>query len=1224
MRLRNLLPSLILPILFLCSSIPGFTQNSLNPKPSTSEFPYWIEMMQQPEVNFYTVKQAFDDYWKDRPITRSSGWKQYKRWEYKTQLRIKKDGTRPDPSQNFKAYTKYFSQHTKNKEGNGNWISLGPSQVPNGSNGLGRLNAIAFHPVNSQMLYVGAPSGGLWRTTDGGQSWNSNTDDLPTLGVSSIVVDPQNPDILYMGTGDRDAGDAAGIGVMKSTDGGNTWSLSNTGMGTVVVGKLLIHPLNSSVLFAAASNGLYKSTDAGSNWTQVSSAGNFKDLVFKPGDPNVLYATQGGVFYKSVNGGNSFYVTGQGLTGGARGVIGVSPANPELVYFLLCNSESFKAIFRSSDAGESFTERSNSPNIMSWGCDGGNGGQAWYDLDIAVDPLNPDIIFAGGVNIFRSQNGGTDWEIVAHWYGGCDVDDVHADLHVLEYSPVDGRLYAGNDGGIYFTENGGEDWQMISQGLTIGQVYKIGQSATSAGLTMNGYQDNGTSCFDGTTWRNVMGGDGMECAIDKTNVLYKYGTVYYGSIDRIYNFSNQGNIASNGTNGITEEGAWVTPFILHETDPNTMFIGYKNVWRSNNVKAFNVNSVTWTKISSFNGSNGRVLEQSPANPDILYVVKENEKIYRTDNANDANPQWVDLSNGISAIGTPTDLECHPLNPAIVYMTGNNKVYKSINYGQSWTDISASLPDVSYNTVIYCAGSQEGLYVGSDIGVFYKDASMTDWISFSNGLPATAEITELDIYYDQANPANNKIKAATYGRGLWESNLFESQPVAALTSDYTQMPAGCGINFTDLSMGFPTSWKWEFPGGTPSQSTQQNPQNILYAATGSFDVSLIVSNSQGSDTLILPGYITISGAILPQPGFTASDSIFCSGPAVVTFSDTSTYCPTTWLWTFDPPTVSFLNGTTANMQSCTVQFNSDGAYTVTLTVGNVNGSIPYTRNSFIVVGGLSLPFYDNFESGKLATKAWEITNPNNDKTWEVVSTGGNGPGIKSARVYIFGTNSYGRRDRLITPPLNLSGLEEVSLYFKHAYAQYQTDYTDSLIIYASDNCGTSWTRLFSGGDDGTGSFATHAPQIFSFVPSANTDWCGGPYGSSCLAVDLGDFAGKKNVKIAFETVSGLSNNIYIDDVWIDSPEGIAEPVSESGFALYPNPGTGLFRLESKLNQQIQSVTVFSAYGQVLHQYGSRYVQKGETIEIRLEGQAPGVYYLQVQTEGKMVSKKIMLQ
>jgi hypothetical protein len=313
-----------------------------------------------------------------------------------------------------------------------------------------------------------------------------------------------------------------------------------------------------------------------------------------------------------------------------------------------------------------------------------------------------------------------------------------------------------------------------------------------------------------------------------------------------------------------------------------------------------------------------------------------------------------------------------------------------------------------------------------------------------------------------------------------------------------------------------------------------------------------------------------------------------------------------------------------MQSCTVQFNNDGEYTVTLTVGNVNGSVPYTKNSFVVIGGLPLPFYDDFESGTVNSKAWEITNPNNDRTWEVIGTGGNGPGNKSARVFIFGTNSYGRRDRLITPPLDLTTLGEASLFFKHAYAQYQTDYTDSLIIYASDDCGSHWTRLYSTGDDGTGSFATHAPQIFSFIPNLTTDWCGGPFGSECLVVNLDAYAGKKNVRIAFETVSGLSNNIYIDDVWIDSPDAIQESDLIKNIILYPNPSKGIFTLESTSNQTVQSLSVYSAFGQCILKMNARSVAAGEKIVLDLKDHAGGIYFLQLDLNGKILTQKLIVQ
>jgi len=201
--------------------------------------------------------------------------------------------------------------------------------------------------------------------------------------------------------------------------------------------------------------------------------------------------------------------------------------------------------------------------------------------------------------------------------------------------------------------------------------------------------------------------------------------------------------------------------------------------------------------------------------------------------------------------------------------------------------------------------------------------------------------------------------------------------------------------------------------------------------------------------------------------------------------------------------------------------------VQLTVSKCNGSNSLTKSQIIRVGGRLLPFTDDFENGDLARKGWTTENPNNDKTWEIVSTDGNPPGNKSARVFIFGTNSTGRRDRLISPPFDLSGLTNASLWFKHSYAQYQTDFTDSLIVYITDDCGATWQRLYQGGDDGTGTFATHAPQTSSFVPAVQGDWCDGPFGSPCHVIPISQYTGKNHVQIAFETYSGMSNNIYID-------------------------------------------------------------------------------------------------
>jgi len=598
-----------------------------------------------------------------------------------------------------------------------------------GYEGLGRINALAFHPTNPDIIYIGAPAGGLWYTTNGGNDWQTTTDVLPTLGVSAIAVDPTNPSTIYIGTGDRDASDAPGVGVMKSIDNGLTWQMSNTGMGNKIVGDLLIDNTNTQIIYAATTNGLFKSTDGGATWV-LKTGGGFKDLAFKPGNTSIIYATQGGKFYLSVDAGETWSTITSGIPSGTRGVIAVTPANPEIVYFLLSKSDnSFRGLYRSTDAGVNFTEMSSSPNIMGWDCNGGTGGQAWYDLALEADPVNADIIYAGGVNVWKSMNGGANWQISGHWYGGCGVSEVHADQHIMAANPVNNRIYLGNDGGIYYSLNNGTSWVEITAGLVISQAYKLGQSATVDDLVVNGYQDNGTSLFETDFWKSIGGGDGMECAIDPTAPSYRYTTVYYGSINRVIGYNSK-QIAGKGVNGITEDGAWVTPFIIAENDPNTMFIGYKNIWRSKNIKNPSSSGVTWTKISTINTGNLDVLEQSPVNPEILYA-SSGGSLYLCTNALQNNPTWINITSQLLSGSAISDIETSPFVENTVYIIQDKKIYKSENKGATWIDISGNLPAIHFSSIVYYKNSIEGLYVGSDAGVYYKDNSMTDWILFSN-------------------------------------------------------------------------------------------------------------------------------------------------------------------------------------------------------------------------------------------------------------------------------------------------------------------------------------------------------------------------------------------------------------------------------------------------------------------------------------------------------------
>lgn len=756
----------------------------------------WIDRMQDPDVDFRALQQDFYRYWEGRTDYKSNGYKVFKRWEYIHENLVQPDGKLQRPEMVWQEYSRYMraweAKSATMRSPGGTWTSIGPNAYPTNNTGqpcgMGRVNALAFHPTDAATIYAGAANGGFWKTTNDGTTWSNLSNNLPWLGVSAILIHPSNPNTIYIGTGDRDGGDSPGIGVFKSLDGGLRWEQMNYGMGNAVVGAMLMHPGDPNTLLAATSTGIYRTTNGGADWS-LRITGDFRDIRFKPGDPTVVYATRKTTpaeFYRSSNGGVTWGLVTSGIPTagiGSRMVIGVTPADPNTVYLvqMLASNENFAGLLKSTDAGLTFTTQSTSPNIFDYACDGsGTASQANYDLCIDVDPANANIIYVGSINNWKSTDGGVTWTIVSHWVGSnfsshptanCAVS-VHSDQHVFERSPHNGRLYEGNDGGVYYTSDNGATWPQVTNNIGIAQVYRIGLGVSNSNLVLAGLQDNGSfSTLDGSNYYCTRGGDGTECLIDYSNSNYCFNTYVNGKISR----SSTGpsgvysNIASNGTNGITEEGGWVTPYFLHRTVPTTMFAGYKNVWRTTDIRATPATAVAWQAISTGETNTVIALDQSAANVDLMYVVRSGS-IKRTENANAAPASVTWTACALPAGLTPNDLKADYTDANKVYAVADARVFKSTNMGATWTEISGSLPNLEINCLALDKNGNEAIYIGNQTGVWYRDASLSDWVLFSNGLPP-ADIRELEIYYD-SNVDNSRITAATYGRGIWQSDLIQ--------------------------------------------------------------------------------------------------------------------------------------------------------------------------------------------------------------------------------------------------------------------------------------------------------------------------------------------------------------------------------------------------------------------------------------------------------------------
>ena len=831
----------------------------------TANYPYWIDMMQDRSINFYRTQSAFEKYWENREVTKSSGWKQFKRWEWESQQVIDIHGNFPNEEIQYRDFMEMLEESVEDKFGifsiigagcgsQCDWKELGPVYLPKNNtsqmNGMGRLNAIALHPTDTNTLYAGACAGGFWTSKDGGKTWSVYKDSLPTLGVSCIAVNPNNPDTMYFGSGDRDHSSALGFGVFRSINAGESWVRMNSGMGNQTVGKLIIDPTNTNILLAATNNGVYRSTNAAGSWTRTLTSTNTKDIVFKPGNSNIVYATRVGLFYRSTNNGVTWTQVTNGLptTGVSRAVIAVSPLDDNLVYYWVANGKVHQGFYLSRDGGLSFTTMSTTPNIHSNTFDGtGTSGQAAYNKTMVVDPHHAGVIYCGGVNIYKSSDTGKTWSLAGYW-----VNQIHADQHDMVVCPNTNKIFVANDGGLYFTRNKGVPWIPVKSGLAIAQIYNIGASRTQKDILITGFQDNGTGNFN-KEWYTTRGGDGMDCAIDQEDNRYSYGELYYGQIFRIYDVNVQATIAGNNINGITESGAWNTPLALREGLGTTMYVGYKNIWRSTNIREY---PPTWTKITNNLGgvssSNFHAIENCIANSNILYASRSNNTFYKSENVNDATPTWSAITQ--PATGLVRIIETDPESENIVYISITNRVYKSLNKGATWSQVHGNLPFNVNAILLDTSSNKKALYVGTfGAGVWYTDSTLDHWKYYSKGIPYTSRVTDLEMYYDK-DRESNILYASTYNRGAWYSFVYPekfNKPIAAIDPSYNSLVClNSVVDFKSNSTNNPTAFEWIFDKqvtySNGTDSTFENP-SILFPELGVYNFKFIAGNCEGSDT-----------------------------------------------------------------------------------------------------------------------------------------------------------------------------------------------------------------------------------------------------------------------------------------------------------------------------------------------------------------------------------------
>lgn len=727
---------------------------------------------------------AFNAYWATHDWkVRGSGHKPFKRWEYHWQNKTNEQGYIMTPEELWNAWNQK-NQVKSNRNNNralppSNWQPVGPfthTNTGSWSSGQGRVAIVHVDPNNSSTIYLGSPAGGIWKSINNGTSWSPLTDELPQIGVSGIAVDYSNSNTIYIATGDKDAGDTYSVGVYKSVDGGVTWSATGT-MGASNpsrAGDIVIHPTNNQILWCATNNGIYKTTNAGTSWTQVQ-AGNFSQgsIRLKPNDPTIVYATTKSTFYRSTDSGSSFTIVSSGLPAtSGRLILDVTPANANYVYVLSATTgNAFQGIYRSVDGGVTFASRNTTTNIFE-------STQAWYDLALAVSSTNADEIYTGCLNIWKSTNGGTSLIKLNNWSSPTSASYTHADIHYLGFHGS--KLFAGTDGGIYVSSNGGTNFTDLTAGAQISQFYKIAVAKQTASNMVGGLQDNGGHAYSGGQWKNYYGADGMDTAINPTNPNQYYGFIQYGNslyISSNAGDSNSGSVASPG--GVN--GNWVTPLMANNS--GELFSGFADL--------FKLVSGAWVQqnVDALGSGNLDLISVDPSNDDIMYVANGNG-LYKSIDRGISFPTVYFAPTNI------TSIEVHSSNSSIVYLTTSGtsgQVLKSTDGGINFTNFSTGLPGIAKNCIVHQGRNTDNpLYLGTSLGVYYRDDSMTSWAPFDTNLP-NVSVEDLEVNLEDA-----KLIAATYGRGVWQTAIPVQVPAIDIKFVSIQNPGiniNCGANVT---------------------------------------------------------------------------------------------------------------------------------------------------------------------------------------------------------------------------------------------------------------------------------------------------------------------------------------------------------------------------------------------------------------------------------------------
>ena len=899
---------LLLAFAFFTGIISAFSQQKPPEIYIAPDAPAWMHMMQAENPNVFDIQKAYDTYYKAHSFEKNSYTKYYKRWMHWARSYVQGDGFLhiPTPAewqqkeQEIKATRAMLEERTGNSSG---WTFLGPKRTYD-TDGVTEVTwqtniySIDISPSNPNVLYAGGESGGIWKTTDKGLSWNLLSVDVLHGAFGAVKVHPTDPNTAYAATDTK---------IIKTTDGGATWTTVYTENG-LWVNEFAIRTDDPNVVLAASDQGLLRSTNGGANWTKLHTAQTWT-VKAKPGDPTTLFAVRkngtGSQFLISTNGGTSFAVssTGWWTQGAGESVTGailaVCPSNPSKLYAYLCSSGSnlkgYVGVFVSSNSGSTWANTNpsnaigNSPtaysipshtNLMT------NNGlfsgfdQGYYDMAIIVNPNNENELIAGGTSWFKSNNGGQTWSGLGGYVGTLNWS--HPDIQGL--AAVGNDLWIASDGGLDYSSNFGGTIGARMNGISGSDMWGF-DSGWNEDVLVGGRYHNGNMAWhqgfpEGKFYR--MGG-----AESPT------GYVNPGDARKTY-FSDIGGYRLNGGfgDGVSAFSVGLFPnesyayYANSEMvwDPrcwNIVYIGYENkLWKSTD------GGTSYTVLHTFPGDADNTvyeIEVCRSNPDVIYCSQwdgTDDAMWRS---NDGGETWSQLTalplpNNNDRVKMAVSAEDeNVLWVSVTYGSNGKKIYKSTDGGQSWNNLTTSLlNNLTIANIMAQYGTDGGIYLGTNRGVFYRNNSHSDWQPYSTDLPLSAETNRLKPFY-----RDGKIRNGCWGFGVWEAELFEpsqviAQPIASALETRCERDT---VFFDDYSVvnHNGATWSWAFSPAPQyvSASDVRNPK-VVFGAAGDYTATMTLNGTYQKSLAIKIGSAcqadTIPGNAVSLGGNTPEDYV----------------------------------------------------------------------------------------------------------------------------------------------------------------------------------------------------------------------------------------------------------------------------------------------------------------------------------------------------------------